>query len=284
MESNLPRRAGAPFADGVSQFGLLTDLVGTWMGSGFNLISLPLSDRASNPPFRLKLNATRESLVFNALMAPIPNRGFGQGDMILFGLAYLQIVGDAITNEPLHFEPGLWLNVPPVIAPAAPANVVRLANIPHGTSLLAQGNALRMAGRPNIIPVSSMPIDHQSRGAITDPDYLAPFNTTPLPTEIPQGAIENPNLVLTNAIQNQIIVETIVLEIATSPIEGLLNIPFIKSNAEATRFNATFWIEKVQQPDASGTFTMQLQYTQTVLLKFDGIDWPHISVATLVKH
>ena len=27
----------------------------------------------------------------------------------------------------------------------------------------------------------------------------------------------------------------------------------------------------------------QLQYTQTVVLNFLGIDWPHISVATLVK-
>jgi hypothetical protein len=45
--------------------------------------------------------------------------------------------------------------------------------------------------------------------------------------------------------------------------------------------DATFWIETVQQPDGS-TF-LQLQYTQTVLLNFLGIDWPHISVATLTK-
>ena len=28
---------------------------------------------------------------------------------------------------------------------------------------------------------------------------------------------------------------------------------------------------------------MQLQYTQKIILNFLGIDWPHISVATLVK-
>jgi hypothetical protein len=28
---------------------------------------------------------------------------------------------------------------------------------------------------------------------------------------------------------------------------------------------------------------MQLQYTQTIILDFLGIHWPHISVATLVK-
>ena len=44
---------------------------------------------------------------------------------------------------------------------------------------------------------------------------------------------------------------------------------------------AIFWIEKVQQAD--GTHFMQLQYTQTVILFFKNISWPHISVATLVK-
>ena len=45
--------------------------------------------------------------------------------------------------------------------------------------------------------------------------------------------------------------------------------------------DAIFWIEKVQQPD--GTHFMQLQYTQTIILNFLNINWPHISVATLVK-
>ena len=62
---------------------------------------------------------------------------------------------------------------------------------------------------------------------------------------------------------------------------GLLNIPFLDSNAQATQFDAIFWIEKVLQPD--GSHFMQLQYTQTVILSFLGISWPHISVATLVK-
>jgi hypothetical protein len=45
--------------------------------------------------------------------------------------------------------------------------------------------------------------------------------------------------------------------------------------------NSIFWIETVQRPD--GSQFLQLQYTQTVLLVFDGIVWPHISVATLIK-
>ena len=45
--------------------------------------------------------------------------------------------------------------------------------------------------------------------------------------------------------------------------------------------SAIFWVEKVE--DATGNVFMQLQYTQTVILDFIGIKWPHISVATLVK-
>jgi hypothetical protein len=37
----------------------------------------------------------------------------------------------------------------------------------------------------------------------------------------------------------------------------------------------------VRQTD--GSEFLQLQYTQTVILNFLNIDWPHISVATLVK-
>ncbi len=62
---------------------------------------------------------------------------------------------------------------------------------------------------------------------------------------------------------------------------SFINIPFVTRNANATQMDAIFWIETVKQPD--GTETLQLQYTQTVILNFLGIDWPHISVATLVK-
>jgi len=52
--------------------------------------------------------------------------------------------------------------------------------------------------------------------------------------------------------------------------------------------DAIFWIETVQPK--KGMPFLQLQYTQTVFLKFPAggkgapIVWPHISVATLVKN
>jgi hypothetical protein len=48
-------------------------------------------------------------------------------------------------------------------------------------------------------------------------------------------------------------------------------------NAVAARVSSTFWLHTTQgsaQPDL-------LQYSQPVLLNFNGINWPHVSVATL---
>jgi len=42
---------------------------------------------------------------------------------------------------------------------------------------------------------------------------------------------------------------------------------------------ATFWLETIQGESAPS----QLQYSQTVLLNFNGLSWPHITVATLHK-
>jgi len=53
-------------------------------------------------------------------------------------------------------------------------------------------------------------------------------------------------------------------------------------NARATHVEATFWIETIAgtggHPDKH-----QLQYTQLVMLDFNGIHWPHVTVGTLVK-
>ena len=50
-------------------------------------------------------------------------------------------------------------------------------------------------------------------------------------------------------------------------------------NANTARVSAIFWIEHVK--DEKGNEFDQLQYTQRVLLNFNGLSWPHITVATL---
>jgi len=281
-----PIRASSPAETHLKHLGPLHDLGGTWVGSGFNLISLP--DFADNKPFRLKLSTTKEVLEFSQIGGPVPNRGSqGQPDINIFGLTYLQRVSDAVTNGALHIEPGLWLFVPETVVPPQGPTVVRQGSIPHGTSVMAEGAVIpTVDGGPRIGVVDSTPFT--AAGPIVDASYLAPFSDPPLPPEFKPTFVKNPNLALEEDILGQTIVQTEVLSISTvSKVKGdgkgggLVNIPFLVSNANSTQFDAIFWIEKVLQSD--GTHFMQLQYTQTTILSFLGISWPHISVATLVK-
>jgi hypothetical protein len=98
--------------------------------------------------------------------------------------------------------------------------------------------------------------------------------------------MQNPNQALVDVLNNQQkagfkVVKTINLIVDSKNQGGIVNIPFVTVNANATNLSAIFWIETVQRPN--GTQFMQLQYTQTVLLEFDGVVWPHVSVATLIK-
>jgi hypothetical protein len=293
-------RAGAPSDTLQDNLGPLAELMGSWRGKGFNLVSLP--DKQDGKPFRLMLNATMETLAFTPIGGKIPNRGSLQGDIFLFGLSYMQQVSDAVTNEGLHFEPGLWLNLPVTTNPPTTPTVARLGTIPHGDALLAQGDFFTVNGAPQIDPVDSTPFKLNAktgaRNNETDAGYLAPFTSTRLPAGIPTGAIANPNVVLTNAIKGQKIVSTVVLRVNAAAVGGIngtplvppnspstvgniSNVPFVTANANAGSFSAIFWIETVQNPD--GSQFMQLQYTQTIIFDFLNVKWPHISVATLIK-
>jgi len=286
-------RASDPQSEFATNLGPLAELAGTWVGNGFNVMSLP--DFDSHPPstgpkdFRLKLNATRELLQFTPIGGAIPNRGSvtalgnntGQSDIELFGLTYLQRISDAVSNDALHIEPGIWIKVPNTdVLPSQGTTVVRMGTIPHGDSLLAQSTTFpfTVASGPAIAPASTLPT-----GPGITPGYLAAFHTAtpPLPPGMQPSWVVDPNQALIAAIAGQKITSTVVIIISTNPAGGIVNIPFVVSNANATRLDAIFWIETVAQPDNSSF--MQLQYTQTVILNFLGIDWPHVSVATLVK-
>lgn len=53
-------------------------------------------------------------------------------------------------------------------------------------------------------------------------------------------------------------------------------------NAFVQLVEATFWIERVHSDHQHGDFN-QLQYSQRVLLNFNGLSWRHITVATLTE-
>jgi hypothetical protein len=182
---------------------------------------------------------------------------------------------------------------------------VRHATIPHGNSLAAQSTFFTtVAGGPNIQPVNSFPfplanpippLNDVTHATITNATYLQPYLNDPLPPDcMPKGlnaaqTIKDPTEVLRAQIKGQNIVETVVIAISTAPLEkgGIVNIPFLIKNADASQMDAIFWIEKVRnqtkKPTDPNPEYMQLQYVQRVILDFDNIHWPHISVATLVK-
>jgi hypothetical protein len=293
-------RPGPSLQEQVEQLGLLADLTGRWSGRGYNLISLP--DFDSQPPstgpkpFRVLLSATHETLELEPIGAHVPNRGSesqaapttGQPDITIFGLRYLQRINDVDSHEPLHIENGFWLNVPSSAIPKEDPSIVRQGSIPHGSSILAQGKAFESPnGKPQFATLDSTP-QRNPAGAALSSAYLAPLTNATLPPRITnKDAVKNPNVVLADAIQPLIehITHTTVLTISSKTAGGVLNIPFLQNvtnnNAAATAVEATFWIETVE-PDQGHPFQL-LQYSQTVTLNFLGIDWPHISVATLYR-
>lgn len=283
-------RAAAPHQRTRDALGPLADLPGTWVGTGFNLIARP--DFHDGKPFFLQLNATQENLSFTSIGAPIPNRGSLQDDIVFRGVNYLQRVSDASTGGALHLEPGIWLNLPATTKPAEAPTVVRLSTVPHGDSLLAQGvgvlpnGSFTKRGRPLIAPADSTPLKQGTATKVTDRRYLGQFDNAVLPAGIPFAAVRNPNVLLTEAIAHQKIVQTTVLAVDTTTVlggaaGGIKNVPFVVANADVISMSAIFWVETVRE--ANGAEFLQLQYTQTVLLRFGDIDWPHISVATLLK-
>ena len=118
----------------------LDQLVGTWKGTGFNTIWRPNFPSPPSDRF-LELNLTKETITFSRINGAIPNRGFLQADIEMYGLTYLQQISDASDGSGLHIEPGIWVIVPATTDPALPPTVVRMASIPHGTAIVVQGTA-----------------------------------------------------------------------------------------------------------------------------------------------
>jgi hypothetical protein len=340
--------------------GPLAAFAGTFTGHGFNTIfrpnstasptQLPVMPPEGPPDNVLELNLTSETLSFSAPLGVVPNRGSGaQPDAFLNGVPYLQSISDiTVPSQPvgIHAEPGLWMAVPSTEIPAEGQTVVRMASIPHGTTIEAQGTYSTAAGKPDIRPVDITP------NFVNGPLHRFPSQTAAdtkterIPQDltsfiaagtITQEILDDPNTVLRNHIASQNITSTTTILIKTKPAEPLFgggtdNIAFLLGdatgaatpNANATQMTAAFWIETVEYEIEVPAFpygrpprtilaptgeagqpiprflldppyaletprhitvsTTQIQYSQTVLLVFAGLVWPHVSVATLVPN
>ncbi|HEY0184927.1 MAG TPA: heme-binding protein [Rhodopila sp.] len=346
----IPRPIGAP-----PGLGPLAAFSGNWTGTGFNTIFRPDSTQTPTPlpiPVTgtdniLELNLTSETLSFSPALGSVPNRGMVQGDVFLNGVPYLQSINDVtIAGETvgIHLEPGLWVIVPSTSDPAEGQTLVRMASIPHGTTVLAQGRSRTFNGPPTIPSVDITPFSTLGGGKIPFPSQTAAnTETARIPQDltsfinagsITQAMLTDPNTVLRNHISGQTITSTTEISISSNPASPLFgggteNIAFLLGNAGATAPNAqtlqmtaTFWIETVEhvlhipifkpgQPpltiEAAGqrvqglaaakfhveppieittprsikVHSTQIQYTQEVMLNFNTLTWPHVSVATL---
>ncbi len=355
--------------------GPLSAFSGNWTGSGFNTIFRPNSSvtptklpvPGTGPSDNiLELNLTQETLSFGAPLGTVPNRGFGsQADIFLNGVPYLQSINDVTDGTPvgIHFEPGMWVAVPSTTNPNVPAETfARMASIPHGTTIVAQGISAAVKGAPPIGALNITPFPGGNPGSrIAFPSQIvANNNTFRLPQNlagfpVTQAMLTDPNTVLRTQIAHQTITDTQTLFISTNPSSpivdgpiastihllpnfagGTSNIAFLQTvptpppsgqgpNAQSFQMDAVFWIETVvyqvhvpplqpgqtshvlapvpttpatplvpsfvaQLPYSSKPFpggvvnvpTTQIQYSQMVLLNFNGLSWPHASVASLV--
>jgi hypothetical protein len=281
--------AALPFPDAASPLGPLAGLLASWSGTGFNVIWRPSNSAASD--HFLELNVTGDKIDFASIPGAIPNRGLLQPDITMFGLTYLQQVTDTNLHAGLHIEPGLWVAVPATSNPKEVPTVARLASIPHGTTIVAQGTATTAAGPPVIPPAGIKPFTIGQPGQTTDfPEQTlataSQFRTAGAGLAgITQDMVNDPNNVLTAAIKGQHIVSTTTLHVATNdtpvPGGGTANTAFLQgtagANADAAIVTSTFWLETLQ----GDTSPSQLQYSQNVLLHFNGLSWPHITVGTL---
>lgn len=292
-----------PFPDLPNPLGPLSYLPGKWTGTGFNMIWRPLFGTPGQDHF-LELNLIDETLEFAPIPGAIPNRGLLQPDINMFGVHYLQQISDANTGAGLHMEPGIWATVPQTTNPAEPPTVVRMGTIPHGTSILIQGTATPSAGGPTPFPpISTVPFvigDRNSPRPMPEAQLDVPsqFRSPPAQMQgITQAMLDDPNSVLEAAAAGQTILTTTTMLVYSEDSQqsaggidaggGTSNTAFLVGtaggpNAVAVEASAAFWIEQVAGANGGPDF-LQLQYSQQVLLNFNGLTWPHITVATLRK-
>lgn len=339
----------------VPSLGPLAAFTGTFRGSGFNTVFRPDLGSPTQLPVPvagsdnlLELNLTEETLSFSPSLGSVPNRGEVMPDIFLNGVPYLQVISDVtVPSQPvgIHFEPGLWMAVPATTNPAEGPTVVRMASIPHGTTIQAQGTSSTVNGKPGIAAEDIIPfVTGQPNNKVPFPSQTASNkDTARIPQDltsfieagtITQAMLTDPNTLLRNHIASQTITSTTVIFITTEPAAPLFgggtdNIAFLLGNppastpnADAVKMHAVFWIETVEftievpifepgQPPliipaetgaagqpvpeflvnppiaitAPRPITVnapQIQYSQRVVLNFNGLSWPHVSVATLV--
>lgn len=286
---------------GEDALGPLKQLTGVWTnkpdlpGRGWNMIALPFIKKGSSLNYRLLLNQYNEKHEFSLVDKGVPNRGVDLNepentDQFVATLDYDQSITQIAAKDfpesgeagpsglPIHHEPGLFLHMANMATNGF--DLARLGSIPHGNTVLALGKGQTIEGAPTIPQESGLPLGFSK----LDNPYLAPYKH--FHENLFQGVFDPtlPNDLLNKANKGVNIVKTTELTFdSTIETGGISNIPFIKKQADATKMKTSFWIQELDQKDPKGNPILRLQYTQTVILDFFGIEWPHVSINTLQK-
>lgn len=241
----------------------------------------------------LILQLTTEQWTFGPTLGHIPNRGFDKQEVLnLGGLAYMQTVQNVTNLETgkgdkpkttagsgIHFEPGMFLYVPKANFQDTDT-IARMASIPHGTTINAQGrvptknpaNSLGgVTGAPTIDVVDTTPFpigrfkpEDKLVGAFAKPmDAGRENRTLRVPTNlglfinqktITSEIIKDPNVILRNALKGLTVKEHVAFELSTGhPTAkvnsgGISNIAFLSGRQDPVKDAVT--PASVVQPNA----------------------------------
>lgn len=164
------------------------------------------------------------------------------------------------------------MRLPQTVVPNVAATVTRMASIPHGTTIEAQGLVANpQASAPKIGHVDITPIviatgqpvnpKFPSQTAANGITLRIPQDLTPFTSRITQAMLEDPNSLPREHISKQKILTTTTIFISTNPAAplfggGAANITFLlgepqapspNPNADAVAMTAVFWIETVEE-------------------------------------
>lgn len=176
------------------------------------------------------------------------------------------------------------------------------------TGVATDGNGIQ----PVDIRENQPPVEHLVPEVVLLNDTAGSQSNGPYPpATIPQQYVDDPNVVLRNAIAHQQILGNIQIDLdSRAAHHKISSIPFLgnfcnafeqpfTANAFVESARATFWIEWVRIPNfphIPGEASLevreiepfwpepaylQLQYSQVVILVFNKVRWPHVTVGTL---
>jgi len=261
-------------------FGVLDGLAGHWQGgNGFNMIAVP----NQKGDFELLIAPYTETLIINKVPATTPNRGLQVIENIPT-LQYSTTITVLNLGSLMHVEGGFWELSDPALNDGF--DIFRIASVPHGNAVEAMGSSSLTPGPPVIDPA----LNGLPTGALPKiSGYTDAYIGIP---KFPEFSPEYPNKTLINYLaeeqaQGLNVISTVTLKVSTLNRGGISNIASLQSNVVPTQFDATFWLETLQ--DGEGNIFRQLQYSQRTLIEFpissdepgETIVWPHINVNTL---